>query len=48
MGSEKRTHTEVKKMGSDIKVDVKQRLAAHHPSVAKTGRGDRRRGAHPV
>ena len=41
VGSEKRTQAEVKKKWSDIKVDVKQRLAAHR-------RGDRRRGAHPV
>ena len=48
VGSEKRTQAEVKKKWSNIKVDVKRRLAAHRPSVAKTGRGDRRRGAHPV
>ena len=29
VGSEKRTQAEVKKKWSDIKVDVKQRLAAH-------------------
>jgi len=41
VGSEKRTQAEVKKKWCDIKVDVKQRLAAHRRSVAKTG-------AHPV
>ena len=39
VGSEKRTQAEVKKKWSDIKVDVKRRLAAHRRSVAKTGRG---------
>jgi len=37
--SEKRTKAEVRKKWSDIKVDVKQRLAVHCRSVAKTGRG---------
>ena len=37
VGSEKRTQAEVKKKWSDIKVDVKRRLAAHRRSVAKTG-----------
>ena len=45
VGSEKRTQAEVKKKWSDIKVDVKRRLAAHHRIVAKTGGGT---GAHPV
>ena len=39
VGSEKRTQAEVKKKLSDIKVDVKRRLAAHCRSVAKTVRG---------
>ena len=39
VGSEKRTQAEVKKKWSDIKVDVKRRLAAHRQSVAKTGGG---------
>ena len=39
VGSEKRTQAEVKKKWSDIKVDVKWRLAAHRQSVAKTGGG---------
>ena len=39
-GSEKRTQAEVKKKKwSDIKVDVKRRLAAHRRSVANTGGG---------
>ena len=38
VGSEKRTQAEVKKKWSDIKVEVKWRLAAHRRSVAKTGR----------
>ena len=36
VGSEKRTQAEMKKKWSDIKVDVKRRLAAHRRSVAKT------------
>ena len=39
VGSEKRTQAEVMKKWSDIKVDVKRRLAAHCRSVAKTGGG---------
>ena len=39
VGSEKRTQPEVKKKWSNIKVDVKQRMAAHRQSVAKTGGG---------
>ena len=39
LGSEKCTQAEVKKKWSDIKVDVKWRLAAHRRSVAKTGGG---------
>ena len=39
VGSEKRTQAEVKNKWSDIKVDVKRRLAAHRRSVAKTGGG---------
>ena len=39
VGSEKRTQPEVKKKWSNIKVDVKQRMAAHRRSVAKTGGG---------
>ena len=39
VGSEKRTQAEVKKKWSDIKVDVKRRVAAHRRSVAKTGGG---------
>ena len=39
VGSENRTQAEVKKRWSDIKVDVKRRLAAHRRSVAKTGGG---------
>ena len=39
VGSEKRTQAEVKKKWSDIKVDVKRRLAAHRRSVAKTESG---------
>ena len=39
VGSEKRTQAEVKKKWSDIKVDVKWRMAAHRRSVAKTGGG---------
>ena len=35
VGSEKRTQAEVKKKWSDIKVDVKRRLAAHRRSVAR-------------
>jgi len=34
----------VKKKWSDIKVDMKQRLAAHRRSVAKTGGGTREEG----
>ena len=48
VGSENRTQAEIKKKWSDIKVDVKQRLAAHRRSVVQTGGGGRRRGAHPV
>lgn len=39
VGTEKRTHAELKKNLSDIKVDVKRRRAAHRQSVAKTGGG---------
>ncbi len=39
VGSEKRTQAEVKKKWSDIKVDIKRRMAAHRQSVAKTGGG---------
>ena len=39
VGSEKRTQAEVKKKWSDIKVDVKRKLAAHRRRVAKTGGG---------
>ena len=39
VGSEKCTQAEVKKKWSDIKVDVKRRLAAHCRSMAKTGGG---------
>ena len=35
----RRTELEVKKKWSDIKVDVKQRLAAHRRSVVQTGGG---------
>ena len=35
VGSEKRTQAEVKEKWSNIKVDVKRRLAAHRRSVAK-------------
>ena len=37
--SKKCTQAELKKKWSDIKVDVKRRLAAHRRSVAKTGGG---------
>lgn len=37
MGSEKCTQAEVKKMWSDIEVDVRRRMAVRHQSVAKTG-----------
>ncbi|XP_061593275.1 nuclear apoptosis-inducing factor 1-like [Cololabis saira] len=39
VGSEQRTHAELKKKWSDIKVEVKRRTAAHRQSVAKTGGG---------
>jgi len=39
VGSEKRTQAEVKKKWSNIKVDVKRRMAAPRQSVAKTGGG---------
>ena len=39
VGSEKRTQAEVKKKWSDIKWNVKRRLAAHRLSMAKTGVG---------
>ena len=39
VGSETRTQVEVKKKWSDIKVDVKLRLAAHRRSVVQTGGG---------
>ena len=37
VGLEKSTQAEVKKKWSDIKVNVKWRLAAHRQSVSKTG-----------
>lgn len=39
MGSETRTQAEIKKKWSDIKLDVKRRMAAHRQSVVKTGGG---------
>ena len=39
VGSEKLTQAEVKKLWSDIKVELKRRLAAHRQSVAKRGGG---------
>ncbi|XP_027135231.1 uncharacterized protein LOC113745873 [Larimichthys crocea] len=39
VGSEQRTHTEVKKKWSDLEVEVKRRVSAHHRSVTTTGRG---------
>ena len=39
VGSEKRTHAELKKKWSDVKMEVKRRTAAHRRSVAQTGGG---------
>lgn len=39
VGSENRSTADVKKKWSDIKVDVKRRVAAHHTSSQKTGGG---------
>ncbi len=47
VGSEKHTQAEVKKKWSDIKVDVKRRMAAHRQSVAKTGGGTGEEGPTP-
>ena len=44
VGSETRTQAEVKKKWSDIKVDVKRRLAAHRRSVVQTGGGQEKGG----
>ena len=44
VGSEKRTQAEVKKKCSDIKVDVKRRMAAHRQKCGQNRRGDRREG----
>ena len=40
VGSEERTQPEIKKKWSDVKVDVKRRMAAHRQSVARTGGGE--------
>ncbi|KAK0146346.1 Nuclear apoptosis-inducing factor 1 [Merluccius polli] len=39
VGSEQRTHTEVKKKWSDLKMEVKRRVSAHRRSVTATGGG---------
>ncbi|XP_061647629.1 zinc transporter ZIP10 isoform X2 [Phyllopteryx taeniolatus] len=47
VGSEQRTHAQLKKKWSAIKVDVKRRTAAHHQSVDKTGGGTSAEGLTP-
>ena len=39
MGSQQRTHSEIKKKWSDLKVEVKRRVSAHRRSVTATGGG---------
>ena len=39
VGSQQRTHSEIKKKWSDLKVEVKRRVSAHRRSVTATGGG---------
>ncbi|XP_059896290.1 uncharacterized protein LOC132448783 [Gadus macrocephalus] len=39
VGSQQRTHSEIKKKWSDLKVEVKRRVSAHRRSVTTTGGG---------